>query len=217
MAGEGSSPPREPWVREAVGVFADAGQLEQAVSELLHEEFQPDDLGLLAAAQSVKRLLPRHYRETGELDGVGGDACRAFVARDSDDSAVAAFGDLYFYGADTAAGAVVASAGVLGGAVGQVAAGQCEAAADGALMGLVLHGADAAHLEEQSRHGHLLLFVRTLVPELESRAVAVLLRHCTDYPKVYTVSARSQAARRRRSSRYMAVLAASANTKQNNA
>lgn len=92
-------------------------------------------------------------------------------------------------GATTAAGAAVATAGVLGGALVVAATGTAAFAAIGAVLAAIIHESDADYLEEQVDEGHLLLFVRTKDSEHEAKAVDILSKHCGFDARVYSVPA----------------------------
>src|SRR5690606_18369785 len=102
----------------------------------------------------------------------------AFVRKKSIGDTVHAWaGALFFAGATTGAGAVVVSAGVLGGALLAAVSGAAAVGAVGAALALVIHQSDAEYLEQQVDEGHLLLFVRTHGEDEERRALDILSRH----------------------------------------
>jgi len=175
-------------VREAVGTFFEADKLEAAIDELLCSGFDHKHIGLLAGQYTVQQSLGRFYTETNQ--GLGDpDAPRiAFVRNQSLGDTIHAWaGSLFFTGATTAAGAAVASAGVLGGGVLAAATGVAAIGVVGAVLALIIHESDAERLGEQVDEGHVLLFVRTLDPEHEQRAVEILARHSAFDPRVYSV------------------------------
>jgi hypothetical protein len=183
----------EPTVREAVGIFFEVNPLRAAIEELITAEFDESELGLLAGERTVQETLGNLYERSNEFINSPTAPCTAFVANDAvEDTVHALLGSLFFYGVTTAAGAAVASAAVLGGAVFAAVGGVAAVGAAGAAMGLVIHKNDASYLEEQVDEGHLLLFVRTHDSERENTAKEILSRHGAYDAKVYTVAACSK-------------------------
>lgn len=177
-------------VREAVGVFFETEHLNQAIDDLLESGFERANLGLLAGEEAVQRALGDIYRRTDQPADSPDVPCTAFVAEESiDDTSHAGLGGLVLLGATTAAGAAVATAGVLGGALVVAATGTAAFAAIGAVLAAIIHESDADYLEEQVDEGHLLLFVRTKDSEHEAKAVDILSKHCGFDARVYSVPA----------------------------
>jgi len=182
-----SSSDRNSSIREAVGIFFDAQKLEEAVADLKASGFHSDELGLLAGEFTVKENLGHIYTDINKDSGSPDSPNVAFVAKETvDDTAHALFGTLYMFGTAVVGGAVVASAGILGGAVAVAVSTAAVFGGVGAVIGAILNKSDAEYLEEQVDEVHLLLFVRTKDAEHEKLAVEILSRHSAFDPRVHT-------------------------------
>jgi len=165
-------------VREAVGVFADTKLLQDAVDDLKSSGFDQAEIGLLAGEFAVKQRLGELASTTNESSGVPNAPHTDFVAKESIGDAVhGLFGGLKFMGAAAAGGAVVATAGILGGAIATAAAGVAAVGTVGAVLAALIGEDDAENLERQIDSGHLLLFVRTRDPTREKLATGILSKH----------------------------------------
>lgn len=192
MAERGSD---KKFVREAVGVFAGGSAVQAAIEELIGAGFDRTALGLLASEYAVRETLGDFYARTNEQADDSEAPNTAFVARKSIGDTVHAYlGSLFFAGTTVASGAVVASLAVLGGSLVAAAAGAAAVGAMAGALALIIRQSDAEHLEEQIDEGHLLLFVRTLDPEHESRAIEILSKHTPIEVEVVTAPAQSTAA-----------------------
>ena len=165
-------------VREAVGVFEDAGKLQAAIDDLLTSGFDRSELSLLAAEQTVEEKLHGTYRKVTELEDRGEVPRTAYVSTETvGDVEGAMTGGLIYVGATVAAGAIVASGGTLAAAI----AGAVVFGGTGGALGTILakwFGDHHAHyLKEQLDHGGLLLWVRTVNKERERRASEILRLH----------------------------------------
>lgn len=179
-------------IREAVGIFFDAETLEAAVADLKAEGFHANEIGLLAGEYTVKENLGHVYEEINKDEDDAEAPNKAFVLRDSvGDTPHALFGTLYIVASAIAGGAVVASAGILGGAVGAAIATTAVFGGVGTVLGSIIHKSDADYLEEQVERGHLVLFVRTNDEAAEKKAVDILTRHCAFDPRIHTVPTKS--------------------------
>lgn len=174
--------------REAVGIYFDADALQKAVKDLEAYGIRHGQIGLLAGKYTVRDKLGHLYDEVNsEIDQPGAPDV-AFVARDSvGDTMHAMLGSLYIMGAAVTSGAVVASAGILGGAVGAAVATAAVFGGVGTVLTRVISQSDAEHLEQQVDEGHLLLFVRVDDREQEDRVMEILRRDSAYDPRVYTV------------------------------
>jgi hypothetical protein len=178
-------------VREAVGSFVDSDKVHEAIDELLSAGFSREELGLLAGEFTVRQSLGEFYTQTNQFADDADAPTTAFVAKESVGDTVHAFiGTLFFAGSTVAAGAAVASAGILGGGLLAAVTGVAAIGAVGAVLARVIHESDAEELEQQVEEGHLLLFVRVRDSAREARAVEILGRHTpievkvVDAPKV---------------------------------
>lgn len=177
---------------EAVGVFDDAGSLENAIDELLSSGFNRAEVSLLASEHAVGEKLGHAYKKVAELEDDPAVPRAAWVSTGAiGDAEGALIGGLVYVGAVVAAGAVVASGGTLAGAI----AGAAMAGGAGGLIGSVLaklvgdHHAD--YLQEQLDHGGLLLWVRTRDGEHEKRATGILSKHSAHDVHVHELPAAS--------------------------
>ena len=165
-------------VREAVGVFRDARCFEAAADDLLIMGFDRSLLSLMASVETVERELGHLQMDAAEIAddplvpriAFFGNRSRT-VLRD----AVAA--GLIYAGATAAAGVVVASGGTVGAAIAAAAVLGGAGGTLGLAFGRVMEGRHVRHLAAQIAHGGILLWVRTLTPEWERRAIETLERH----------------------------------------
>lgn len=177
-------------VREAVGVFAEAGTLQEAIDELMSSGFDRAELSLLASEDTVEEKLGHHYEKVRDLEDDSKVPRAAYVSTESiGDAEGGLVGGLMYVGATAAAGAIVATGGTL-------AAGIAAAALAGGAGGLIgsalakwVGDHHAHHLQEQLNHGGLLLWVRTWDAGDEKRAVEILARHSGRDVHVHTVPA----------------------------
>ena len=162
-------------VREAVAVFHDADSLRRAADQLMLEGFDRADLSILASHREVEKKLGHMYEKATEIEDEPRVATQAYVGTDSLTEAKAlAVGGLFFVGAVSAAGAVVAS----GGTIAAALIGAATVGGAGGLMGGLLArflGEKQAHiLNDQLDRGGILLWVRTMDPEHEEKALRIL-------------------------------------------
>lgn len=175
-------------IREAIGVFFDTEKLEAAIADLKAAGFHSDEIGLLAGEHTVKQNLGHLYEEVNRDEDDADAPNKAFVAKQAvGDTAHALFGTLYIVGSAVAGGAVVASAGILGGAVAAAIATTAVFGGVAAVLGGIIHKNDAEYLEEQVEEGHLLLFVSTRDEAAEKKAVEILSAHSAFDPRVHQV------------------------------
>lgn len=177
-------------VREAIGIFFDAQNLQAAVADLKRSGFSSDVISLLASEYAVKEHLGDVYREVHKGEDTESGAHTAFVAAESmGDVLHGIIGSLVLIGATVTGGAVVASIGALASALITACTGVAAVAGVGAALAAILYKSDAEYLEEQVDVGHMLLFVRTGTPEQEQQALDVLSKHAAYDAKVYAVKA----------------------------
>lgn len=163
---------------EAVAVFARADQLEAAIDDLLTAGFDRADLCLLADEDAVVAKLGHRYRKVEELEDDRGVPRECYVAREDLGNAEGGLiGGFFYVGACAATGAILASGGTLIPAIiGAALAGGASGLIGSALARRVGRNY-AEHLQEQLRHGGLLLWVRTHDEGHERRAVEILRRN----------------------------------------
>lgn len=183
----------EATVREAIGIFHNAESLRGAIEELLAAGFHSDEIGLLASEQVVEQSLGDLYVRTNEAADSPEAPAIAFVRRESfGDAARTHTGGLMFVGASGAAGAVVASSALLGGALLPAVGAVVGVGLVGAFVASFIHQSDAEYLQQQVDEGHLLLFVR-VDPTREQEAMSILKQHSGLDVKVYEVPVRHPA------------------------
>jgi hypothetical protein len=176
-------------LREAVGVFRNANDLQEAIDELLRSGFHRAELSLLAGEHAVNEELNGHYANAGTIadDSVASRA--AYVSPEAiGDAQGGIVGGLVYAGAVVAAGAVTVSGGTIVAAI--VAATLIGGAGGllGALLAKWLGDSHARYLQTQIDHGGLLLWVRTRNAEAEKRSVDILKRHSSRDAHVHTLS-----------------------------
>jgi len=177
-------------IREVAGAFFELDVLQDAVEELLASGFKRESISMLAGEHKIGDELGDYYTRVNQFSS-GPDAPQtAFVANEAmGDTMHALFGSLYFLGATIAAGAVVATAGAMAGAISAAMAGTVAIGSIGAILAGIVHESDAEEIEQQIDEGHLVLFVRTRNVEQEKLAVEIMQRHAGTEVKVYSVKA----------------------------
>jgi hypothetical protein len=175
-------------LREAVGVFDNANDLQEAIDELLSSGFHRAELSLLADEHAVSEKLEGRYAVTGALADNSVVPRTAYVSPEAiGDAQGGIVGGLVYAGAVVAGGAVAVSGGTILAAI--VAATLFGGA--GGLVGMLLAkwlGHSHAHyLQTQIDHGGLLLWVKTRDAEAEQRAAGILRRHSSHDVHVHTL------------------------------
>lgn len=164
-------------VREAVGVFQDAGALQGAVDELLVRGFDRSMLSLMATSAAVERELGHRYRRVEEMADDPNAPHVAYVGVDSPVTGQgAAASALAYIGACAAAGIVVASGGAVALAIAAALAAGVSGGAVGAGLARFLGSYHAERLQEQLERGGILLWVRTPDEHCEILAGEILER-----------------------------------------
>jgi hypothetical protein len=172
-------PEREPeTIREAVGIFDGATDLQNAIDELLSSGFNRAELSLLASEHIVEEKLGRHYEKITHLDDAPGVPRAAYVSTEAiGDAKGGLIGGLGYVGAVAAAGAIVASGGTLAAALGAAALAGGAGGLIGSVLAKLVGDRHARQLQEHIERGGLLLWVRTWKSEDEARATEILTRH----------------------------------------
>jgi len=171
--------------REAVAVFEDVGDLDEAVHALLEAGFHYHDLSLLADRRTVERKLGHAYEKVEELED-DPEVPRVAYRRPLDPAAAEGnyIGAINWAPPLLAAGAVVASTGLITGlVVGAAVAGGLAAN----VLGHVIDQRHANWLQEQLDHGGILLWVRLKDEEAAELAVHILTRHAVHDVHIHTV------------------------------
>jgi len=171
--------------REAVAVFEDVGHLDEAVRKLLAAGFHEDDLSLLADRRTVERKLGHTYEKVEELEDEPG-VPRIAYRRPIDPAAAEGnyIGAITFAPPLLAAGAVVASTGIVTGLViGAAVAGGLAVN----VLGHIIDQRHAAWLQEQMDAGGILLWVRLGDDESARLAVSILTQHAVHDVHIHEV------------------------------
>lgn len=167
-------------LRETVGAFSEAENLEAAITRLKSAGLQSSQLGLMAHSGSVSEKLSHLYDEVA-WDG-DCEKCPEvlFVERDSAKTAVNAFlGGLGAVASAAAGGAIVASAAITTGPIGAAAAGATVVTGIGALATTVISESDAQMLQNRLEEGQILLFVKPEDADQEVLAREVIDTYAT--------------------------------------
>lgn len=160
---------------EAVAVFHDVAELDQAVEALIDAGFAKEDVSLLASEDAVRKKLGHRYERVEELED-NSEAPRTTYRTLAEfaETERTVTSTLTFLPAVIAAGTVVASAGVVAAAIAGTAIG-------GAVLSTVLarwlDKGHAEHLQEQLEHGGLLLWVNTPTVVKQDDAIRILKEH----------------------------------------
>lgn len=176
-------------VREAVGVFHDADELQAAIDELETSGFDHAQLSLLADEAALTRTLGDRLRPAGEPADAYDGVRRAYVDDASRvEGAAALAGGLGYAGAVTSAGLVFATGGALAVAAAVAVAGAGVGGALGAALARYLGDRHAEAVEAQLSRGGLLLWVSTPTAEAERRALDILGRNGGRDVRVHAVA-----------------------------
>lgn len=165
-------------VREAVGVFANAEQLQDAIDELMSSGFDRAEISLLASERAVEEKLGHKYRKASELEDDPNVPRAAYVSTESiGDAEGAVIGTLMYVGAGILMGPVAVAGGTLAAIAGAAALGGGVGGLIGAALARLIGEQHARRIDEQLQHGGLLLWVRTWDAKDEKRAVEILSSH----------------------------------------
>jgi hypothetical protein len=175
-------------LREAVGVFTSANDLQEAIDELQSSGFHRAELSLLASEEAVNEKLGGGFANVRAVEDDPVVSRTAYVSPEAiGDAQGGIVGGLAYAGATIAAGAVVVSGGTIVAAI--VAATLVGGAGGivGALLAKWLGHNHAHYLQTQIDHGGLLLWVRTRDTKAEERATDILTRHSSRDVHVHTL------------------------------
>src|SRR5437667_597809 len=165
-------------VREAGGVFQDAGSLQAAVDELLLNGFDRSTLSLMATSDTVERELGHRYRRVEEMADDPNAPHVAYVGVDSPVTGQgAAAAALAYIGACGAAATVVASGGALAVAIAAALVAGASGGMIGAGIARFIDHYHARRLQDQLERGGILLWVRTIDEHCERLACDILERN----------------------------------------
>lgn len=179
-----------PKIREAVGIFGNPKDLQDAVDELLTSGFDHADLSLLAGEDTVQEKLGHRYDRVSELEDDATVPRTVYVPNETvGDMEGGIISSLFYIGAVAAAGAVVATGGTAAAAIAMAALAGGTGGLVGSALAKVIDERHARHLQEQIDHGGLLLWVRTRDKEHEDRAQEILGRHSGKDVHIHTLPA----------------------------
>jgi hypothetical protein len=165
-------------VREAVGVFTDGDELEDAIEDLQLAGFERYQIHLLASRRAAELKCKRMIGHVRELEDEpelppGNYADRHELA----EAKAALTSGLALLGSLAAVGAVVATGGAVAAAIAAAAAGGGVGGGLGGLLARLLGQRRAHQIEDQLRNGGLLLWVEVRDAGQEPKAVEILGRH----------------------------------------
>ena len=165
-------------VREAVGVFNNAENFQDAIDELLSSGFHRAELSLLASEHAVQEKLGHRYKRVNELSDDPRVPRMAYISTEAIGGAEGGLiGALVYVGATAAAGAIVVSGGTLAGVITAMALAGGAGGLIGTLLARWVGDKHADYLQEQMDHGGLLLWVRTRDAAKEEHATEILRKH----------------------------------------
>ncbi len=165
-------------VREAVGVFDTAADLQDAIDDLMSRGFDRAEISLLASEASVEEKLGHKYGKVTALEDDPAVPRAAYVSTESiGDAEGALIGGLMYVGAGILMGPVAAAGGTLAGIAGAAAVGGGVGGAFGALLAKLVGDQHAGRIEAQLQHGGLLLWVRVWDGDRAAKALEILKRH----------------------------------------
>ncbi|HVT30542.1 MAG TPA: hypothetical protein VHE81_21210 [Lacipirellulaceae bacterium] len=174
-------------LREAVGVFANANDLQATIDELLSSGFHRADLSLLAGEDAMNERLGG-FVDARALEDDPAIPRSVYVSPEAiGDAQGGIVGALAYAGATVAAGAVVLSGGTIPVALVTATLAGGAGSVAGAVLGKWLGEHHAYYLQTQIDHGGLLLWVRTRDVEAEERALHILRKHSARDAHVHTL------------------------------
>lgn len=177
-------------IREAVGVFKTAEDMERAILELQESGFNRAEISLLASQDAVREKLGHRFYDANSLEDDPNVPRTAFVSTGSiGDAEGALIGGLMYVGAVTAAGFAVASGGAFGALLVATFVGGASGGMIGGILAALVGEAHAAVLQKQIDRGGLLVWVRTPTKADEKRAAGILKSNKADDVHLHTIQA----------------------------
>lgn len=166
---------------EAVAVFHDVAKLQDAIDDLLVQNFDHAELSILAAEKTIRAKLGHGYGQTSEMED-DPDAPRiSYVPNESLGNAQGGLVAVASYFPAVIGGlAVVGSGGTVLAAAAAAAAAGGAGAVIGAYFARMIGTRYSRLLQEQIDHGGIVLWVRTHDADHEQRALETLRRHAGD-------------------------------------
>jgi hypothetical protein len=177
-------------IREAVGVFQTAPQMEAAIEELEEHGFDRAEISLLASDEAVRQKLGHRFYDTKSLEDDPAVPRTAFVSTESmGDAEGALIGGLMYVGALAAAGVVVASGGAFGALLTAAVAGTASGGLIGGVLAAFVGDQHAKSIQDQLDRGGLLVWARTPSSADEQKAVDILKRNGAADVHVHSINA----------------------------
>jgi hypothetical protein len=162
-------------VREAVGVFHSADDLQQAIDTLQSSGFHRSALSLLASEKEVVAKLGHIYEKTADLAADPNVPRIAYVSPEAiGDGQGAVIATLMYVAAGILIGPAAAARGSFAALAGAAALGGATAGLIGTWLAKLIGDRQARQVEEHLERGGLLLWVRTWTRDQEDRAVRIL-------------------------------------------
>ncbi len=162
--------------RDIAAVFFDGEKLSDAIEALLAAGIERTKLSLLCTEDAVKERLQADYKCVAGIKDEG--SVIRYVENEGTPSTVSStFGGLSLAATAVGGGAIIASAGIFGGAVAVATAASVVVGGVGALAGAAISQTDADALQSELDAGHIVLLVRTGEDRLKDEVVALLEDH----------------------------------------
>jgi hypothetical protein len=145
---------------------------------LMESGFDRAEISLLASEDAVVQKLGHKYKKVEELEDDPKSARTEYVSTESiGDAEGGVIGALIYVGAGVTGAAILASGGPLSAAFTGAALAAGGYGLVGAVLAKLIGDRHAQYLEEQLKHGGLLLWVSTRDAEHEKRAIDVLKKN----------------------------------------
>jgi hypothetical protein len=177
-------------VREAVAVFPNERSLQGAIDELLSSGFDQAELSLLASEAAVEQKLGHRYTKVSELEDDPNVPSAAYVSPEAiGDAEGAVIGVLIYVGAGVLMGPVAVAGGGIAAIAAAAVAGGTIGGGIGAFLANLIGRRHADYINEQLKHGGLLLWVRVWDEAREKKAVEILKRHSGEDVHVHEIAA----------------------------
>lgn len=165
-------------VHEVVAVFDSADTLQSAIDDLMVNGFDRAEISLLADEAAVlEKLGPEHIRASELQDSDAAPRTEYVEPESMNEAKASIIGGLFYVGAITGAGAVMAAGGALAAAIAAAALGGGGGGLIGVALARLIGDNEAREVQEQLKNGGLLLWARAWTPEKERDAMAIMTRN----------------------------------------
>jgi hypothetical protein len=162
-------------IKEAVAVFDSPDGLFAAIDAIRDAGFSRADISVLADEKAVEAKLRDAFWKAEDLEDNADAPRRAYISEEAMGAAEGTLvGAPLYIGAFVALGAIAAPAMPLSAAVAALVVGGGAGAALGGLLAKRVGDRHAEYLNNQIRHGGLILWVRTDTEAKEAKALEVL-------------------------------------------